>query len=899
MASLSLVFDLLARDKASGAFRDVGDAAERAGKKSEGFGSSISSGMKLAVGAIAAAGLGSAFSGFVQGARDAREVSSVTAQIIQSTGGAAGVTAGQVQKLAESMSLKNGIDDEVIQRGANLLLTFKNVRNEAGEGANVFDRATMAAADLSAAGFGSVESASTMLGKALNDPLAGLTALGRAGVTFTEQQKEQIRTLVESGRTLEAQKIILDEVGAQVGGAANAAADPIARLASVGRVLAGAFEEQVLKALDGFASFATRTLVPTLQTVAEWLGPRLGSVIAEVSGAITAFGSAWRYNDGDITSSGLPGFMERLGYLARQTFDFMRETVIPVLADFGRWVVRNADWLGALAAGIGGALLAVKAVTTAVKIWTGVQAALNVVLTANPIGVVVVALGALVGGLVYAYNSSESFRNVVDTAFRAVASVARWMWENVLRPVFGGLGALWSSVSGDVAWAWNNLVKPAWTAMSAAARMLWENVLRPIFSAIGTGWDLMGRGLRMVFDSSIRPLFDAFSRVVGVMRDSFSAAVAFISITWSGLKAKLRDPVQYVVDAVYNNGLRALWNTVNNLWNGADLARFSFAGGGYTGPGAKFQPAGIVHAGEYVLTQEQVRSLGIDAIEAFANGGTLPGYAAGGLVSLPGWLSTALGWVPGMSGVGDLVKRVNSSGGFGGGLVGEGMLALARTIGTRMIDAAKGLFDSSETARGPSGGGSFGGGPAGGGAIGGGWQSIWSVVKAAIPQARINSTFRPGDPGYHGRGKAIDFGFGSGPGGAGSAGLASINRFLHDRYGRNLAELIYSGIGDDRPDLKNGRPLNYGAATNRAHKNHVHAAVYDSGGWLKPGYTLAYNGTGQAERVRTAEQEAALVRPAQFTGNLYLDSGQLLGIVRGEMSARDSQLARNVRSGRL
>lgn len=141
------------------------------------------------------------------------------------------------------------------------------------------------------------------------------------------------------------------------------------------------------------------------------------------------------------------------------------------------------------------------------------------------------------------------------------------------------------------------------------------------------------------------------------------------------------------------------------------------------------------------------------------------------------------------------------------------------------------------------------GGVAGGGATGSGWASLWNLVRAAIPAARINSTFRPGDPGYHGRGKAIDFGYGTGPGGAGSAGLAAINRFLHDRVGGNLAELIYTGVGDDRPDLKNGRPFNYGAATNAAHRNHVHAAVYDQGGPLYPGLTMAYNGTGRTEWV--------------------------------------------------
>src|SRR5690606_34628428 len=130
-------------------------------------------------------------------------------QIIKSTGGAAKVSADQVGSLATAISNKSGMDDEAIQSGANLLLTFKNVRNEAGKGANIFDRATQAATDLSAAGFGDMAGQSKMLGKALNDPIKGISALSRSGVTFTEGQKDQIKTMVESGDLLGAQKLML------------------------------------------------------------------------------------------------------------------------------------------------------------------------------------------------------------------------------------------------------------------------------------------------------------------------------------------------------------------------------------------------------------------------------------------------------------------------------------------------------------------------------------------------------------------------------------------------------------------------------------------------------------------------------------------------------------------
>jgi hypothetical protein len=161
------------------------------------------------------------------------------------------------------------------------------------------------------------------------------------------------------------------------------------------------------------------------------------------------------------------------------------------------------------------------------------------------------------------------------------------------------------------------------------------------------------------------------------------------------------------------------------------------------------------------------------------------------------------------------------------------------------------------------------GGTAGGGAVGGAWSSLWNLVKTQIPQARINSTYRPGAADAHGRNKAIDFGYGTGPGGAGSAGLASINRLLHDQVGANLYELIYDGIGDDRPDLKNGRPLTYNASTRAQHHNHVHAAVADTGGVMAPG-TAHLNLSGRPERTLDPRQTEAfeqwMAAPAAMPG---------------------------------
>lgn len=286
----SLAFDVLARDRASKTFDKIGKSADQTGRKfghlgarSKGVSAGIRTGFGAAAGAMAAIGAGQLLKGFIDEAREAGKVTRITENAIRATGGAANVSAKHVGSLAESISNKTAIDDEVIQTSANLLLTFKNVRNEAGKGAKVFDRATTAAVDLSAAGFGSVDGAAKMLGKALNDPIKGISALGRAGVTFTEQQKKQIKTLVESGKTLEAQKIIMKEVESQVGGAGKAAADPMKRL----QVVIGNVQEKI-----------GAKLLPIVEKVATWMGDHLPGAIDKATKffeekLIPAFTAIW------------------------------------------------------------------------------------------------------------------------------------------------------------------------------------------------------------------------------------------------------------------------------------------------------------------------------------------------------------------------------------------------------------------------------------------------------------------------------------------------------------------------------------------------------------------------------------------------------------------------------
>ena len=138
---------------------------------------------------------------------------------LKSTGGQVGYTSKQLQKMASDLQSKTLFGDEEILKDATAqLLTFTNITGEQ------FAQSQQAALDLATRLDGDLKSASIMLGKALNDPVANLSAMSRAGIQFSEDQKEVIKALAEGGNMAEAQSIILEELSRQYGGSAEAAA---------------------------------------------------------------------------------------------------------------------------------------------------------------------------------------------------------------------------------------------------------------------------------------------------------------------------------------------------------------------------------------------------------------------------------------------------------------------------------------------------------------------------------------------------------------------------------------------------------------------------------------------------------------------------------------------------
>lgn len=185
------------------------------------FGSALLLLGKSAAISAGAAGLTGLYVALKRGYGEYTEQQTVAAQtnaVLKSTGAVANVSAQGVGNLATSLSNLSGIDDETIQAGENMLLTFRKISNQTGKGNDIFNQATKAITDMDVAmSHGNVTTenlskTAILVGKALNDPLTGLTALRRVGVTFSQQQRDQIKALLDTGKT--AKEVTADRVKA-------------------------------------------------------------------------------------------------------------------------------------------------------------------------------------------------------------------------------------------------------------------------------------------------------------------------------------------------------------------------------------------------------------------------------------------------------------------------------------------------------------------------------------------------------------------------------------------------------------------------------------------------------------------------------------------------------------
>jgi hypothetical protein len=400
-----------------------------------------------------------------------------------------------------------------------LLLTFTNIKNSGPD--KIFDQATVAAADMAAKFGGDASSQAVLLGKALNDPVKGVSALQRVGVSFTAAQKEQIKAMVESGDTMGAQKLILRELNTEFGGAAKAAGDSLPGQLERGK-----------RAFEDLAQSVMTTFVPLVTPAIQAIPPIISAITPAIQTAAGALFTGFTMVGTAVGS--VVGFFQQyqgVGMAVAAVIGF-------VVAATAAHALVTGIQSGALAA----YLLNLGIVRAATSAWAAVQWVLNAALSANPIGIVVVVIAALVAAVIWAYNNVGWFRDGVNNAWRVISGVTM----GVLGAVGGFFRGLWSGavnfgravIAGFVSFvvgAWNNARSFTMSALGAAGAFL-----RSIWAG-ATGF------ARGVIAGFVGFILGSWSNISGTTRGVFSGIQSFIGGIWGGIRSGAQTAINGVI----------------------------------------------------------------------------------------------------------------------------------------------------------------------------------------------------------------------------------------------------------------------------------------------------------------------------------------------------------------
>lgn len=577
------------------------------------------------------------------------------------------------------------------------------------------------------------------------------------------------------------------------------------------------------------------------------------------------------------------------------------------------------DWLWekGLKPGFGYLMVGLRAVGTAAQwlwstvlqptfafIWTAAKVLLTIVVT-------LVLLPIIATFKLLAMWATWTWTQI-SPVFTAIGAAAMWLWANAIQPAFGFIVGQVKAVGAGASWLWASVIKPVFGWIGALAMWLWTSQIKPAWSAIQTGISWLGAKFselwtnvikptlgwiadkaKWLWEQGLKPAFDLGKKGVAAFGDAFTAAKKVIGEQWDKLKSITKKPIEFVINTVYNKGIRAVWNEVAGAFGAPKLPEFKgFRRGGIL-PGQSHYGDGddqlaSLRKGEGIAVSEAMRDpyerkrlLAVNA--AAMHGKSLrpfqgEGFSRGGIF---GWVkSTASRGVDlAKSGVGWLKDGVKSS-------VEAGMNAVVRPliskisgsdsayrdmisgIPKRMIKTIVGYSGKADTELEKAGVGGRGfaaalrwGRTQAGKAYqwGGNGDPSWdcsgfmsaleSVIRGERPHRRWATGAFSGaqaPPGWK-RGARSPFQIGITNAGVGhTAGVLN---------GTNVESRGGAGV------LVGPRARSYmdPLFTDR----YGYTGKYDAGGYLPTGWSSVYNGTGTPEPVMTGAQFGALAGTAR------------------------------------
>jgi hypothetical protein len=288
---------------------------------------------------------------------------------------------------------------------------------------------------------------------------------------------------------------------------------------------------------------------------------------------------------------------------------FLSDTAIPVFGQVVTWVGKNADTVLMLAGVVAGTAAAYGIATAAGALYksfqvasaaatgglTVAQWALNAAMSANPIGIVVVAIGALVAGIVWVATQTTFFQDVWATATSVIGTAATWLWENAIGPVFTAIGDIFTWVyesiivpvvtgiliyvgiwAGIITWLWGAVISPIFGLIGGIFTWVYNSIIVPVVAGISAYINMLGAVFTWLWVNAISPAFNAvaagfnwvwgsiISPIVGFISGAIRTVGSTVSSVFGGIAGFIGGAFQSVVGVI-----RGPINAIISLVNGA------------------------------------------------------------------------------------------------------------------------------------------------------------------------------------------------------------------------------------------------------------------------------------------------------------------------------------------
>lgn len=433
-----------------------------------------------------------------QAAEESEQATKKLEQVFVSMGETSGKSAAQAKKFAESLMFDIAVDDEKIVAVQTKLATFENVvKNTAGT-SEIFERATRAAFDLEAAGFGEGSQNAVQLGKALQDPIKGMTALARSGVTFSAAEKEKIKTMVESGKMLDAQKYLMSAIEKQVGGVAKANVTSTAKIKIAFGEVVETLGSALLPMLERFTKWFVEKAVPAIQKFVAENGTLIeyilkgAAALAIIAGAVS------------VASFAFGALMKTLSFLTRTV----------------GIVIKAVQFLGT------------------------VFRVVSAFMMANPIIAIITAI-ALAAFLIYKYW--EPIKAFFMRLWNSVSAVFVNVWKFIKKIFFDytPVGLIYNNWSKITAW-----FSSLWDGVKNIFSRIWQGIKNLFMNYTPYGlvikhWEKITAFFSNLWAKVKNSFSSLLSWIKGLGTRFFQAGANLVGSIWNGIKSKFQGMVDW------------------------------------------------------------------------------------------------------------------------------------------------------------------------------------------------------------------------------------------------------------------------------------------------------------------------------------------------------------------